>query len=110
VATGKLERVIRAPLRLTAAANRFLNILLSFDTRYFATTWYVDELALTFSLTQAPREKRNRAVTRNKHIVCKLKIIRSPLLQTANANGAQRNERLRNRLYNRRYNLCSTIV
>jgi len=43
VATGKLERVIRAPLRLTAAANRFLNILLAFDTRYFATTWYVDE-------------------------------------------------------------------
>lgn len=39
----------------------FLSV--SFDTRYFATTWYVDRACIDIlsSLTQAPREKRNRA-------------------------------------------------
>lgn len=43
-----------------------------------------------------------RAITRNKHIVCKSKIIRAPLLRTANANGAQRNERIAESVYDNR--------
>lgn len=69
--SGKLE-LVRAPLRSTATANRFLNVLprrcnflfsLSLSTRTTSQLLGTStELALTFcSLTQALREKCNRA-------------------------------------------------
>lgn len=64
---------------------------------HYFTTWYVDRayIDILFAYAGTAREMQpRRAITRNKHIVCKSKIIRSFV---ANANGAQRNERLQNR-------------